>query len=323
MIRARPAIVGIFILGALTLGAAAIAFFGGSRLFAPTLRAVVFFDGSLAGLDVGAPVTFRGVRIGAVQRIVVNFSGQTMTAQIPVFLEIDPARITWHGLNLRHNPKAYEGLIDAGLRAQLALRSVVTGQLNVDLDFRPGTPAHVTGAIPGVAEIPTVPSDLEQLREQVTGLPIKELADTAQRTLTAVDKLATHVDGTLDPLTDSARRTADEATRTLETTRTAVLQVQANATTTLQQLNALASDSRLQVNKRANDLSRTLATADRAGREAQTLLTSLNSMTAPRSRFRGDLESTARDLADSAGSLRNFARLIERNPSALLTGRTR
>jgi paraquat-inducible protein B len=145
---ARPAVVGGFILGALALGVAAILLFGGSWLFARTARAVVFFEGSVAGLDVGAPVTFRGVRLGSVQRISLSASAGSLTARIPVFLEIEPNRITWEGRELRNDPADYGRLVEAGLRAQLASQSFVTGQLRVDLDFRPGTPAPLTGAAP-------------------------------------------------------------------------------------------------------------------------------------------------------------------------------
>ncbi len=62
-------------------------------------------------------------------------------------------------------------------------------------------------------------------------------------------------------------------------------------------------------------------TADRAVRQAETLLDSLNGLAEPRSQFRGDLEATIRDLAASASSLRSFAETVERNPNALLMGR--
>ena len=68
MAAARPAAVGGFVLGALALVVVAILLFGGSHLFAPRFRAVAFFHGSVAGLEIGAPVTFRGVRIGSVQQ---------------------------------------------------------------------------------------------------------------------------------------------------------------------------------------------------------------------------------------------------------------
>jgi paraquat-inducible protein B len=321
MAAARPAVVGGFILGALALGVAAILFFGGSRLFASTSRAVVFFEGSVAGLELGAPVTFRGVRVGSVQHVALHFSADSLTARIPIFLEIEPDRVIWEGRGFPASEAEHRRLVQAGLRAQLALQSFVTGQLRVDLDFRPGTPEHLVGAVPGVPEIPAVPSDLDRLRNTVAEVPLRELAEAALHAFGTVDGLAGRLDTALDPLVESARRTAGAATQTLETANEAVHRVQMDASATLRGLDALAADARRQLDAGAGELGRTLATVDRAGRQAETLLASLNGMAAPRSPFRTDLEAASRDVAASAGSLRSFARSVERDPSALLTGR--
>ena len=83
----------------------------------------------------------------------------------------------------------------------------------------------------------------------------------------------------------------------------------------------MAVGAQRQLDGRGAELSAVLTTAERVGRQAEALLLSLNGMTEPRARFREDLEATARDLAVSAGSLRAFAREVERNPGALLRGR--
>ena len=317
---ARPTIVGGFILGALALGVAAILLFGGMRFFATTTRAVVFFDESVAGLSVGAPVTFHGVQVGSVQSIAIRFSADTMTARVPVFLELDASRITWEDKQLNASGD-YERLIKAGLRAQLAQQSIVTGLLRVDLDFRPDKPAVLVGAVPGVPEIPAVPSEFAELRDQITQLSLRELVVTAQRSLVSLERLTEHVDQALTPLAATAHRTADAAVKTLPTTNDAIRQVQGEPSTSLRDLDALLVDARHQLNARGGQLSRTLATAGAATRRAQALLDSLNALTEPNSPVRGDLEAAVRDLAASASSLRNFVKTVERNPNALLVGR--
>jgi phospholipid/cholesterol/gamma-HCH transport system substrate-binding protein len=323
MATIRPAAVGGFILGALALGVAGILFFGGSHLFARTSRIVVFFNGSVAGLDVGAPVTFRGVRVGSVERIALRFSADTMTARIPVFLQLQSDAVGWEGAARLDRTDGVRRLVDAGLRAQLSSQSIVTGQLGVDLDFRPDTPAQLVGVIPGTAEIPAVQSGFDRLRNELTDLPLRQLVDTAQQTFSSLNQLSEHLDARLDPLGESVQRAADAATRTLETTNSSVRRLQAGASVTLQQLDELIADARRQLNGRGNELARSLADADRTVRQAELLLASLNSLAAPRSQFRGDLEATVRDMAASASSLRTFARAVERDPSALLTGRNR
>jgi len=317
----RPAVVGAFILGALALVVAGILFFGGMRLFATSMRVVVFFSESLAGLDVGSPVTFHGVRIGSVQSMAAVFSTETMTVRTPVYLELEKNKVILEGQTLNRYEPDFEQLVRAGLRAQLAMQSFVTGQLRIDLDFRPGTPAQLVGAAPGVPEIPTVPSELGQLRNELMQLRLRELADTAQHALAAIGRLADHVDAALDPLAKSVQRTADTATQTLQTADEAVHRLQAEASDSLRDLDSLIVDAHRQLDARGGELSQTLTEADRTVRQAETLLGSLNGLAEPRSQFRGNLEATLRDLAASASSLRGFAETVERNPNALLTGR--
>jgi paraquat-inducible protein B len=147
MAAARPAVVGGFVLGGLALAVAAVLFFGGTRLFAPTTRAVVFFEGSVAGLDLGAPVTFRGVRVGSVQHVALylTFDGR---ARIPVTVELLPDQVILEGEDVRLGT-GLERFVAAGLRAQLVQQSFVTGLLGIDLDFRPGTPARTVAADTG------------------------------------------------------------------------------------------------------------------------------------------------------------------------------
>ena len=64
-----------------------------------------------------------------------------------------------------------------------------------------------------------------------------------------------------------------------------------------------------------------LASADRTAHSAESVVASLNTMAAPRSQIRGDLEASMRDLAASASSLRTFTRNLERSPISALQGR--
>jgi paraquat-inducible protein B len=172
-----------------------------------------------------------------------------------------------------------------------------------------------------VPEIPAVPSDLEKLRNQLAGLPLRQLVDTAQQALVSVTRLSDHFDAAIDPLAKSVQRTSDAAVQTLQTTDEAVKRVQADASAALHELDSLLVDARGQLDSRSGDLGRTLTEAERAVRQAETLLNSVNGLVEPRSTFRGDLEAALHDLAASASSLRSFADTVERNPNALLMGR--
>jgi paraquat-inducible protein B len=321
MAATRSALVGGFVLGGLVLAVIAVILFGGLTLFTSTTRAVVFFQGSVAGLQIGGPVTFRGVRVGSVQSVSVRLNPRDLTANIPVFIVLQAKSVAMTNGAGPGRSVDLERLIKAGLRAQLAPQSLVTGQLTVDLDLQPGMPAHLVGADMGVPEIPTLPSELQRLKDQFSNLPLRDLLDASIRTLRALETLSGSLDKQLPPALESLRTTSDTARSTLETTNQAIGALQTDAGQTLQNIDRLIVDGQKQLNSTGEAADRTLASANQAIRQAQTLMGSLNSLTEPRSQMRADLAAALRDLAASASSLRAFANEVERNPSAILTGR--
>ena len=147
--KANQAIIGAFVLGAVLLAVAGVFVLSGDRFFfAPRKTHVAYFDGSLEGLDIGAPVTFNGVRIGSVTDVKVVIDADGASIRTPVFFDIDARRL--HGVaggTIRFEQDAGEldRLIAHGLRARLELQSLVTGQLVVALNFYPNTPARLRG----------------------------------------------------------------------------------------------------------------------------------------------------------------------------------
>ena len=319
----RATVIGAFVLGGIGVAVAAILFFGTFRLFTHTTRAVVFFEGSIGGLSPGAPVAFRGVRIGSVASTALIVDRGDLKTRIPVYLEIDPERVTLTGLPAGpQSAPSLPRLVEAGLRAELTMQSLVTGQMQVELDLRPDTPARLIGAgAADVPEIPAIPSDFEELRQQLVRTPIAETVAQAARTLGAIEKLANRIDAELDPLTASAQRTLGSATDTLVTAGASIQRLQEDATATLEDVRALVHDGHRQLDNRSRELSRVLLSADQALHSANTLMDSADSLVARRSPARTNLEAALRDLADTARALRGFSQTVERNPNALLLGR--
>ena len=324
--KASPAAVGGFVLGGLALAVTAILFFGGMRLFTATLRAVVFFPTSVAGLTVGSPVTFRGVKVGTVNKISLRLNMADRSSVIPVYLELDSERISWEDTS----PKGKTGdgidpgiprLVHAGMRATLSTPNLVTGQLGVDLDFRPEIPVPPPGPALGVPEIPSMPSLFQNLKDKLTDLPLSELIDDMRATLASIRSVADAFTGKVGPLTESAQQTAGAARETLLVTTEAVRKLGADAGRTLENIDKLAIDSRQQVAISGRELQRVLASAQRTTQSAEKLMASLNTIAEPRSEIRGELAAALRDLAASANSLRSFTRELERSPVSALKGR--
>lgn len=192
--QASKTLIGAFVLGALVLVVAGIVIFGSGKLFTKTNKNVMFFEGSVKGLKVGAPVVFHGVQIGHVTDIILEVNKRDLTAFIPVYIEISQQKLLPIGEDHIYDQRFLQDLIKKGLRAQLQMQSFVTGQLMVNLDFYPNTAIRLVGLEKRYPEIPTIPSGLEQLTKRLEELPLNEIADGLNETLASINRLVNSPD---------------------------------------------------------------------------------------------------------------------------------
>src|SRR5438477_4306918 len=196
--RANPRVIGAFVVGAVALAVGGLIVFGGGQLFKTTVPMVMFFQGSVGGLAVGAPVTFDGVKIGQVTKVepIYDSTLKDDPVLIPVYIELDrPIKSV--------GPKAgtaladLDELIKQGLRAQLVSESMVTGQQSVNFSFfNPNkNPINLKGLIPGIREVPTVASSFDRLKASLNSLlvnlnklPIEEIGNKVDDTLTTLNQ---------------------------------------------------------------------------------------------------------------------------------------
>jgi len=248
---ANKTMIGIFVVVAIGLVVAAILILGSGKFFTDKPKFVMYFDGSVKGLAVGSPVVFRGVKVGTVTEIGMLFSKKDLSVLIPVYVELGEADVTMMDDNSPSARKRdrkkilYEyldALVKRGIRAQLEMQSFVTGQLQIALDFFPDKPARFVGGPSKYPEIPTIPTQLQELTKRVEQLPIEEIGRKLQSTLDGIDKmvnspemtrmvksigqvadetrtLVRDVDRQIEPLIASIKRTSDEAGTTLKRIR--------------------------------------------------------------------------------------------------------
>ena len=167
--RGNPVVIGGFAVGALAIAVVAVILFGSGRLFEKTRQWVAYFDHSVTGLDVGAPVIFRGATVGSVKRIEAIVNPDDLGVFVPVYFETIPASITIQGAAER-DVEGVKRFISGGLRAQLKTQSFITGKLYLDLDLHPDTPANYKKLDPEVNEMPTVPSEMQEIQREVREL---------------------------------------------------------------------------------------------------------------------------------------------------------
>lgn len=279
--KVSPTVIGAFVVGAIVLVVAGVLLFGGGKFFKEKLPYVIFFDGSVQGLNVGAPVVFRGVQVGQVTGVEALADPKDLTIQIKVVVELVRGSLTVQGGPVPDPHKAVEGLIQRGLRASLRMQSFVTGLLYVNLDIHPDTPIKRLGLDPRYPELPTVPTEMEQMLATIHQalaefgkLPLesllREILATFQHVNTlldvpelkqaltsldglvaAADRLLRNADGQVASLgtkasgaAEMARVTLETARTTLETARAALLDTQKLVRNTDGQVAPLATSAK-------------------------------------------------------------------------------
>ncbi len=179
--------IGAFVVGGLTLAVLAVAFFGSADMFKTKHVFVCFFEGSVGGLDAGAPVVFRGVKVGQVSAVHLNWDQEKQTITIPVLFELVQQK---EGeASPEQMRKRFQGLIDAGLRATLETQSLVTGQMQIGLDLKPETEKRILGLMPEYPEIPTVQTPLAELMKKLEKLPIQEIVESVERSVKSLERI--------------------------------------------------------------------------------------------------------------------------------------
>ena len=321
MARDRQTAIGAFVFGGLLLALAAIVLFGNFRPFSPVTRAAVVFQGSIGGLSVGAPVTFRGVRVGSVQAITLRYDVPSNTAYIPVTIDLDPKRVSVTGQPAGIRRPGLPALVQRGLRAELNTQSFVTGQSEIGLDFAPSVPAILHPNITDLPEIPARLSTIQRLQQRLSELPLSELVTHADGALQSIHDLADKLGSTLPPLITSLSSRSEELSRTIAVATNAITDLQGRLDDTLAHFTQLAVTGDQQITQRGNDLRLLLASSTQAVQQARAALSDARSLLSSRAGTRANLEATMRDLAAAAASLRGFASDVERNPQLLLTGR--
>ena len=314
-------LIGIFVLGALSLTAAAILFFGSGAVFKQRFTAVSYFPGSVAGLQIGAPVTFRGVRVGQVKSIGIRIDPDPTHSIVQVNMELVPEAVQGHGNS--GTQEALPALVERGLTAQLVLQSLVTGMLQVELDFRPGVKALRLGETLDLPEIPTVPSPFQALTDQLQTLDIAAAVTALQRTLASMDALLTSpalkqtIDGLPALLADLRQtvKTVDREVHSFSATgQRSISETAASLQITLASVKKLAEN----VDREAAS---TLTVARGTLQNADTAVDGIKVLVDPRGQTVTDLQDALGDLAATAGRLRDLSERVDRDPSVLIRGR--
>jgi len=316
-------VIGLFVLGSLALAVAGLFVLGGDKFLKKKYMQVMYFDGSVKGLKMGAPVTFRGVQIGTVSDIAIRANTEDLTTRIPVVVEIDPDRIETTGGHLEDElPR----LIERGLRAKLELQSLVTGQLQIELDFMPGTKPRLVGGTAKYPEIPTVPYTLSKFAKELEEIPLHEIAGRFSDILASVQKFIDNPE--LEQSVNNLNRTILDLQKIVKDLGGHVDPLLGSATTAIGHADELVLSFNKQVDPLAAEVKKTATAVTSAAdaarpalQEVERAFANVAALTEKGSEERRQLDRSLKELQAAARSIKVWAEYLERHPEALIRGK--
>ncbi|MBT7950760.1 MAG: MCE family protein [Gammaproteobacteria bacterium] len=258
---------------------------------------IVFFDSSVRGLSIGAPVEFKGIKIGSVLDIRLEFESKDTTFRIPVLIEIEPERIIASDGDEQDSPyHVMNVLVERGLRAQLRTGSLLTGQLFIELDMHPDTEVLLSGTDTRVPELPTIPASnfdaitasVERFVAKLDGLEIEEIGSELLSTLRGANKVINNpeIPVIVSDLQDS-----------LESFRSIMRKVD------------------------ESNLKEAINAGHVALEKLEETLTLTNRVLKPNSPLQYNVIKLSAELEETARSIRALVETLERNPQSLIFGK--
>ncbi|MBV8360174.1 MAG: MCE family protein [Deltaproteobacteria bacterium] len=187
----------------------------------------LIFNESVRGLEIGAPVELRGIKIGEVVGIRAQVDVKTLKFSVPVMIELDAQKLGVKLVDLRRGAdlaairrRVIDSLVADGVRAQLRMGNLITGSAFIAFDFFNGVPPARVDWSQNPPQLPTTPGQLEAVEaglsdivRKLDKMPLQQIGDNLQRSLANLDLTLTGARNTLE----NADTTLNSATTMLNT----------------------------------------------------------------------------------------------------------
>jgi paraquat-inducible protein B len=268
------------------------------------VRYSLYFEDSLRGLTIGAPVEFKGIKVGSVVDVRLEYDEGKSSFRIPVVVELEPERIATRGERMKRAPReAFQTLVKNGLRARLQSGNLLTGQLFIDLVMQPKSPVRLANAGHADPELPTIRGGgFDQMIATASG--IMEQLDRVDYAALGADLQGT-LKGTNALANGPQMQTAlSDLAASLASVRVILRAVDARAEPI------------------AMNLEQALAAARDALEKSKQTMALVDGVIAPEAPLHHQSLRLTQELAATARSLRHLVDMLERNPQALLLGKT-
>jgi paraquat-inducible protein B len=304
--QANRIMIGGFVVVAVILMAASLALFGSGKFFKKTQKFVLYFDESVKGLDVGAPVLFKGVRVGSVISVVIVVDSAKHQADIPVIIEIDLDRFELREAGQTEDPqKNMPMLIKDGFRGMLTMQSLITGKLLIELDFYPDTPVNLKNINKRYTEIPTIPSTTSKLARALDKLDLEAVQKKLESALEGIAELTTNPD--LAASIMHLKETLRDARKLVNRVDRQVDPLAEDTKKTVKDIGKLARNLDGRVGGVSDSLEKTLSSARGVISEDSPLIV--------------ELQNTLKEISAMSRSIRELADYLEQHPETLIRGK--
>lgn len=329
----NPTAIGAFVLGAIAIAVISIILFGSGRWFGGERTSFVcLFEDAVDGLQIGSKVKLKGVPVGEVKRIFLRFQHQDGEGNagtkplIPVVIELDVAGV---GMELSEESD-YRAQIEDGLRASLGISNLITGILQVNLDY------HADVEPPGDLDpflyqgesyrvIPTLPSQMAQATNDLLGLvnnisqaDFKGVVDGLNKVLTQLSEKLDQfkVNGMNEALSSFQARMEspkfDAALESFSEAAEAVSEASKSVREVADNLDSQMDDDML---------GSAVASADETFQSLQNAVENLNTLVTSNQHVPGKLETSLEEIGEMAAAIKELADFLAEHPNSLIWGR--
>jgi paraquat-inducible protein B len=259
----------------------------------------LYFPDAVSGVEVGTPVDLRGLPIGQVTGVRLEYDSAADTIREPVTIEVAPHRIKLGGRRLdttgpdpiAATNRMFAQLVVKGLRAQLVSANLLTGQRAIEFDFVDDAPAAEMVSTRPYPELPTVEGvGLDQVTRSASKLMSKLAALPLDQLVGQIRAMVGHADSLIDR--PEVKRSLHNLDLTLANTERLTRAADAQVGPLLQRLDGAADQLKATLTLLGNDPAAS-----------------------------NDLARTMSELKDAARSIRILADYLERHPESLITGK--
>ncbi|HWV14268.1 MAG TPA: MlaD family protein [Cellvibrio sp.] len=314
--------IGAFIVGAIALSFAALIFFSGGQLFTKKERVVMYFLGSVQGLQIGAPIKLKGVVLGEVTDIQLDFQSDRKIITAPetiitaVTAELVMQRINQKSLN---ENDFFDSAIANGLRAQLNFQSLLTGLLYVELDFHRDVPVTLYGLQSRYRELPTMPMSFEELAKSLQEMNLKGFVSNLDHLTVEISKVVDS--GVIQQALSDVGRAAISIENTSSNINTKVNLLSKNLDNTRVEMDKLIGQLNQQTPQVADSLKQSMADFRSSMQQFNNASNTINGVFSEDAELVYQLNKTLEDISRSARAFHNLSEVLEQQPESILRGK--